>query len=121
MQPAFPHGLSRQSVLLIVAQHYRRSAQKDLADGAFADRLTVFSDDLETMIRQRRTTADERYGGALACIRNCNPVLGQLVGHDRVGPKTAAARRERRGEHVLGEAITGQEARLTKTCRRKFF
>src|SRR5262249_59809376 len=61
MQPPFPDGLRGHRVLLIVAQHYGGSVQKDFADPTFAKRPAIVTDDLESVARQRRPAAHERY------------------------------------------------------------
>src|SRR4051812_36666341 len=63
VQPPPADGLCGERIPPIVAQHYGWAGEEDLSDAALAERLAVFSGNLQAVSRQRRSAADQRDGG----------------------------------------------------------
>ena len=121
VQPAVANRLRRERVLLIVAQHHRRPGEQDLADVALRQRPAV-------LVRRsgaggRAAREPQLTSATDGPPPSCGTATRRSVSAsaDRCSMRgRAAARRKRRREHVLGQAVAGQKAGVAEPGRREF-
>ena len=84
------------------------------------DRAAGLVNDLDPVVGQRRSAADQGHRVTVAHLRHGNSPLRQVGCRDMFHTRPPAARRKRGREHVLGEAVARQEARVPEAHRREF-